>query len=64
MKNNVSRLVNALARRNFLSRTGLAAGAVRTAPAIVPSSAFGTSGKVALSNRITLAFIGTGRQAA
>lgn len=49
-----------LSRRTFLQR---AAGATLTAPLIIPSSVFGAAGTVAPSNRITIGFIGTGRQA-
>lgn len=38
-------------------------GAAWAAPLIVPGSVFGANGTVAPSNRITLGFIGTGRQA-
>jgi len=49
-------------RRAFLQRTA-AVGATLAAPMIVPSSVFGANGAVAPSNRITVGFIGTGRQA-
>lgn len=53
----------ALSRRNFLR--GLAAGAAAFgAPLIVPGSVLGRAGQTAPSNRITLGFIGTGRQTA
>jgi len=45
-------------RRHFLRNTGLTVAAIG-APSIVPSSVFG---KNAPSNRITVGFIGTGRQ--
>ena len=51
------------ARRAFLRRVSLAAGAAFVSPMIVPSSVFGAAGTVAPSNRITIGFIGTGRQA-
>ena len=50
-----------LSRRSFLKRAAGAAGAAFAAPMIVPASVFGVN---APSNRITLGFIGTGRQAA
>jgi len=49
-------------RRAFLRRAGLAAGALAAGPLIVPSRVLGRGG-VAPSNRITVGFIGTGRQA-
>jgi predicted dehydrogenase len=49
-------------RRAFLRRMGLATGALAVGPLIVPSRVLGRGG-VAPSNRITLGFIGTGRQA-
>ncbi len=55
-------MVNKSSRRQFLKSTaGLAAGAI-TFPYIIPSSALGKAGTVAPSNRITLGFIGTGKQ--
>ena len=52
-----------LPRRTFLKRSVAAAAATAfTAPMIVPSSVFGADGAVAPSNRITIGFIGTGRQ--
>lgn len=51
-----------LSRRRFL-RHAAGAGALLAAPMIVPSSVFGADGAVAPSNRITIGFIGTGRQA-
>ena len=52
----------ALSRRTFLKHAA-AGGAVLAAPMIVPSSVFGAGGAVAPANRITVGFIGTGRQA-
>jgi len=45
-------------RRDFLKNTALTSAAIGI-PSIVPSSVFG---KNAPSNRVTLGFIGTGRQ--
>jgi myo-inositol 2-dehydrogenase / D-chiro-inositol 1-dehydrogenase len=50
-----------LTRRDFL-RTTTAAGTAFAAPLIVPSSVLGADGAIAPSNRITVGFIGTGRQ--
>ena len=49
-------------RREFLRRAALATGAFANAPLIVPSRVLGRGG-AAPSNRITVGFIGTGRQA-
>jgi len=49
-------------RRDFLRRTACASAAGFAFPTIVPGSALGLAGKVAPSNRITLAVIGTGNQ--
>ncbi len=51
-----------LTRRTFLQRVATAAATTIAAPMIVPSSALGADGAVAPSNRITIGFIGTGRQ--
>lgn len=51
-----------LNRRAFLRRATLAAGLLGFGPMIVPSRVLGRGG-VAPSNRITVGFIGTGRQA-
>jgi predicted dehydrogenase len=51
-----------LTRRTFLQRTASAAATAFTAPLIVPSSVLGGDGAVAPSNRITIGFIGAGRQ--
>ena len=51
-----------LTRRTFLQRTVAAASAAFARPMIVPSSALGADDAVAPSNRITVGFIGTGRQ--
>src|SRR6185295_11788090 len=48
-------------RRAFLRRVTLATGALAAGPLIVPSRVLGRGG-VAPSNRITVGFIGTGRQ--
>ncbi|HYG21803.1 MAG TPA: Gfo/Idh/MocA family oxidoreductase [Verrucomicrobiae bacterium] len=50
-------------RRRFLSRSAAAAAAAVAAPMIVPARVLGLEGGVAPSNRITIGFIGTGRQA-
>ena len=50
-----------LSRRRFLKRAAGVAGAAFAVPMVVPASVFGAN---APSNRITLGFIGTGRQAA
>jgi len=50
----------AFSRRSFLKRAALASTAAIAAPYILPSSVFGAN---APSKRITMAFIGTGRQA-
>ena len=51
-----------LSRRTFLQRAALATATTFGAPMIVPSSVLGADGAVAPSNRITMGFIGTGRQ--
>ena len=48
-------------RREFL-RTSAAVAAACAAPSIVPARALGADGNVAPSNRITVGFIGVGRQ--
>src|SRR6266508_484211 len=63
MKTNSSSTNGALTRRSFVRRTAVATGAAFVAPLIVPSRVLGLGGEVAPSNRITLGFIGTGRQA-
>lgn len=50
-------------RRIFIQRTLTAAGAALGAPLIVPARVLGGDGQAAPSNRITIGFIGTGRQA-
>ncbi len=50
-----------LTRRGFLKTTAVAVGTVGF-PMVVPAAALGRDGKVAPSNRITMAFIGTGNQ--
>ncbi len=49
-----------IARRYFLKRTAVAAGAAGAFPTIIPLSVLGTNGTVAPSNRITMGFIGVG----
>ena len=51
-------------RRHFLKSTALAGAAAFAPPLVVPASALGSDSTVAASNRITLGFIGAGRQAA
>jgi predicted dehydrogenase len=46
-----------------MRRTAFATGAAFALPLIVPSRVLGLGGEVAPSNRITIGFIGTGRQA-
>jgi predicted dehydrogenase len=52
-----------LPRRLFLQRTLAVTAAAAAAPLVVPARALGAGGTVAPSNRVTLGFIGTGRQA-
>jgi predicted dehydrogenase len=52
-----------LSRRTFLRHASLATGAALAAPMIVPGSVLGANGAVAPNSRITIGFIGTGRQA-
>src|SRR6266496_1978045 len=61
--NTHSSLNRSLTRRAFVRRTALATGSTFAGPLIVPSRVLGLGGEVAPSNRITLGFIGTGRQA-
>ncbi len=49
-------------RRGFLRMTAQSAAAGVVFPTIVPGSALGRGGRVAPSNRVTLAVIGTGNQ--
>ena len=49
-------------RRNFL-KTAAATGAACAVPLVVSGSALGLEARPAPSNRITMGFIGTGRQA-
>jgi myo-inositol 2-dehydrogenase/D-chiro-inositol 1-dehydrogenase len=51
-----------LNRRNFLKRASLAAGLAFSGPLIVPARVLGLEGTVSPGNRITIGFIGTGRQ--
>jgi predicted dehydrogenase len=62
MKQDHTQTKRPLTRREFLRRTTHAALAA-TAPMIVPGRVLGLDGGVAPSNRITIGFIGTGRQA-
>jgi len=52
----------AISRRAFLKRSANISIAVVGFPYLVPCSALGKAGSVAPSNRITLGFIGTGKQ--
>jgi len=51
-----------ITRRRFLTKTAGAAAAAISFPYLVRSSALGQEGTAAPSNRITLGFIGTGKQ--
>jgi predicted dehydrogenase len=51
-----------LTRRSFLRRTTAAGALAFAGPLIVPGRVLGLDGGVAPSNRITIGFIGTGRQ--
>jgi predicted dehydrogenase len=51
-----------ISRRQFLGRVVGTAGAAMAFPYIVPASALGGAGNAAPSERITLGFIGTGKQ--
>ena len=62
MKRKLVRSERALTRRDFLRRATTAAAATIAGPLIVPGRVLGLNGAVAPSNRITLGFIGTGRQ--
>lgn len=57
-----SNSISTLTRRSFLSQTLKVGSAACIAPLIVPGRVLGLDGAVAPSNRITLGFIGTGRQ--
>ena len=63
MKNDSSFTHAPISRRAFLQQTTVAASAVLGVPLIVPARVLGKDGQVAPSNRITMGFIGTGRQA-
>jgi len=63
MKQHANLIRARISRRAFLQQTTSAAGAVLGAPLIVPARVLGKDGQVAPSNRITMGFIGTGRQA-
>lgn len=54
--------LNASSRRRFLRRTAQFTAAATLAPMIVPGRVLGLDGEVSPSNRITMGFIGTGRQ--
>jgi len=62
MKDILPASLRPVSRRAFLQRAAVTAGAAIAAPLIVPSSVLGADGAVAPSNRITVGFIGTGRQ--
>jgi len=51
-----------LTRRGFLRHAATSAGAALAFPAIVPASSLGAPGRAAPSDRITLGFIGIGKQ--
>ena len=63
---NTTRRINKLTgktnRRAFLQGTTFAASAGWVAPLVVPARVLGADGTVAPSNRISMGFIGTGRQ--
>jgi predicted dehydrogenase len=63
MSTNSSALNRPLTRRSFVRRAAVATGAAFAGPLIVPSRVLGLGGEVSPSNRITIGFIGTGRQA-
>lgn len=52
-----------LNRRSFIKLSGLAAGSAIVVPTIIPACVRGKGGRVAPSDRINLAFIGSGNQA-
>jgi len=54
--------INTLNRRNFLKKTIGAAAAASVFPSIIPSSAWSAAENVLPGNRITLGFIGLGKQ--
>lgn len=54
--------MKSVSRRGFLKRTAAAAACAASAPYIIPSSALGADGATAPSDRITLGFIGLGKQ--
>ncbi|MBC8097036.1 MAG: Gfo/Idh/MocA family oxidoreductase [Akkermansiaceae bacterium] len=57
------RLQQKVTRRSFLKHASVAAGAMAfSGPLIVPARVLGLEGAVSPGNRITLGFIGTGRQ--
>lgn len=51
-----------VSRRSFLQKVSLGAAAAAVAPMIIPGRVLGLDGQVSPSNRITVGFIGTGRQ--
>ena len=62
MKSPSRRAPSSLNRRAFLRRSAAAALTALVPPVIAPSSVMGADGAVAPGNRITVGFIGTGRQ--
>ena len=62
MKKNCGRTKRPFTRRDFLRRTTTAAAAMIAGPLVVPGRVLGLDGGVAPSNRITVGYIGTGRQ--
>lgn len=61
-RNNTSNM-STLRRRDFLRLSGVSAAAAITLPVIIPACSRGKNGHVAPSDRINLAFIGSGNQA-
>ena len=61
MRKNLIRPKNGVTRRDFIRRTTAAAATI-AAPMILPGRVLGLDGGVAPSNRITIGYIGTGRQ--
>src|ERR1700733_11287247 len=51
-----------IGRRRFIRQTGAALGAALAVPTFIPASALGRGGAIAPSERITMGFIGVGRQ--
>jgi myo-inositol 2-dehydrogenase / D-chiro-inositol 1-dehydrogenase len=50
-------------RRNFIKQAGIAASAVISIPTIIPAACVGKGGQTPPSDKINLAFIGSGNQA-